>query len=83
MGQGVAILVVFASEALGVVLASRDWALLRPFRLVSEHVCLEIFEDAATVRVWATALLVDLIIGFNAAQCGAALGAAGLDRRDG
>jgi hypothetical protein len=46
-------------------------------------VCLEIFEDAATVRVWATALLVDLIVGFNAAQCGAALGAAGLDRRDG
>jgi hypothetical protein len=44
---------------------------------------LEVLEDAATVRVGAAALLVDLIVGFNAAERGTALRATGLNRGDG
>jgi hypothetical protein len=77
-----AVLIVFARESLGVVLASRNGTLLWPFRLVSKHVCLQVLEDATTVWVWAATFLVNLVVGF-AAQGGTALGAAGVNGGDG
>jgi hypothetical protein len=56
MRQGVSVLVVFAGEALGVVLAGRDGALFRPLVLVGEHVRFEVFEVSAARRVRAEAL---------------------------
>ena len=46
MGQCMSILVVFPCEALLVILASRDRALLWPLRLMGKHVCLEVLEDS-------------------------------------
>ena len=83
VSQCMAVLIVFARESLGVVLASRNGTLLWPFRLMSKHVCLEILEDAATVWVWAATLLVDLVVGFDGAQGGTALGASRVNGRDG
>lgn len=83
VGQGVAVLVVFASEALGVVLTGDDRTFLRPFGLVGEHVGLQVLEDAATVRVRASPFLFDLVICLDAAQGGALLRATGPSRGDG
>lgn len=57
VGQSVSVLVVLASEPFGVVLASGNRALLRALVLVSEHVCLEVFEMPATSRVRAEAFV--------------------------
>lgn len=51
MGEGVAVLVVLAGEALCVVLACHDGTLLGAFLLVREHVGGEVAEDAPTVGV--------------------------------
>lgn len=53
--QGVSVLVVFACETFGVVLAGWDGALLWPLVLVSEHVRFEVFEVSAACRVRAEA----------------------------
>ena len=53
--QGVSVLVVFAREAFGVVLASWDRAFLRALILVCEHVRLEVLEVSATRWVWTEA----------------------------
>lgn len=50
VGECVSVLVVLPREALGVILASGNWALLGPLVLVSEHVRLEILEDTAAFR---------------------------------
>lgn len=63
----VSILVVLPREALDVVLACRDWALLGPLVLVGEHVCLEVLEDTATLGKWAKTLLARLIVQLVAA----------------
>ena len=55
--QCVAVLVVLAREAFGVVFASRDRTLLRALILVCEHVCLEVLEVPSTCGVWAEALV--------------------------
>jgi len=54
--QGVAVLVVLAREALGVVVAGRDGALLGPLGLVGEHVCFEVLEGLAAVGEGAVVL---------------------------
>jgi hypothetical protein len=48
MGESVPILIVFSCEPFEMVFAGCDWALLRPFILVGEHVGFEILEDAST-----------------------------------
>lgn len=53
--QGVSVLVVFACETFGVVLAGWDGALFWPLVLVSEHVRFEVFEVSAACRVRAEA----------------------------
>ena len=50
VSKGVPILVVFPGEALYVVLARDDGALLGAFVLVGQHMRFEVFEDAAAVR---------------------------------
>lgn len=48
--QGVSVLVVLASKALGVVFTGWDWALLWTFILVREHMCLEILDVSSACR---------------------------------
>lgn len=62
MGQCVPILIVFASKPFVVVVASRDRTLLGSFRLMCEHVCLQILEKSATVWIWATISLLSILI---------------------
>jgi hypothetical protein len=62
VGQGVPVLVVFSREALDVVFARSDRALLRSLSTVSEHVCLQVLEDTATLGKWAKTLLARLIV---------------------
>lgn len=62
VSQGVAVLVVLASEALDVILAGLDGTLLGSLVLVGEHVCLEVLEDLATVRVGASLLLLASLV---------------------
>lgn len=62
--QGVSVLVVFAGEAFGVVLAGRDWALLGSLVLVGEHVRFEVFEVSAACRVRA-----ETFAGFVGRRC--------------
>lgn len=61
MSQGVSILVILASESLGVVLASLNRTLLRTLILMREHMGLEVLEDLTAVGVSATKLLPRLI----------------------
>src|SRR5690606_27781222 len=51
------VLVVLAREALDVVLAAPDGALLRPLLLVREHVGRQVLEDPPAVRVRAPAAI--------------------------
>lgn len=51
------VLVVLSSEALDVVLAGSDWALLRPLILVGEQMCFEILDVSTTGGDWADALV--------------------------
>jgi hypothetical protein len=67
VSKGVSVLVVFSCKSLDMILASRYWALLWPLVLVSEHVCLEVLEDASALREWALPLLERLIIEIEAA----------------
>jgi hypothetical protein len=59
------VLVILSRKALEVIFASRDWALLWPLILVSEHMCLQILED--TTAFWKrakslfSALVIDLV----------------------
>lgn len=78
VGEGVAVFVVFARESLGVVFAGHYGAFFGSLGLVGEHVCFEIFEDATAVGEWAAAFFFGVIIGIDAAQGGASLGATGL-----
>jgi hypothetical protein len=61
VGQGVSVLVVLAREALDVVIARLNWALFGAFRLVRQHVRLQVLEGLTTVGVWASLLLLGLI----------------------
>lgn len=72
MRERVSVLVVLARETLDVVLASSDRALLRPLSPMSEHVCLEVLEDAATLWQWAKAFLACLVVQLSAASALAA-----------
>lgn len=51
------VLVVLSSEALDVVFARSDWALLRPLILVGQQMCFEILDVSATGGNWADALV--------------------------
>lgn len=55
--ESVPVLVVLPCEALDVVLAGLNWALLRSLRLMSEHVCLQVLERPTAVGNRADALL--------------------------
>ena len=55
------VLILLACEALNVIFASDDRALLRPLALVSEHVRLEILEVLAAIGVRASLLLPRLV----------------------
>lgn len=79
VGEGVAVLVVLAGEALDVVFAVQDWALLGSLRLVSQHVGFQVFEDSATVRVWAAAFFFDIFVRLDAAKSRAVLRASGMN----
>lgn len=68
VSQGVSVLVVFAGEALDVVFARHNGALLRSLGLVREHVGLEVLEDSATVWMGAAALLLALLISLGSAM---------------
>ena len=57
MGEGVSILVVLASEAFDVVVASLNRALLWSLILVSQHVCFQVFEDLSALGISASSLL--------------------------
>ena len=59
--EGVAVLVILASETFGVVLAGCNRTLLGALILVSEHVSLEILEGLATIGPSASLLLLGLI----------------------
>lgn len=67
VSQGVAILIIFASESLVVVGAVDDWALLGSLGLMGEHVGLEILEWSSTVWMRTArpllAIVVESIIG--------------------
>lgn len=72
VSEGVSVLVVLPCEALDVVFAGSDWALLWPLVLVGKHVCLQVFEDTSTLGKWAKTLLTCLIIQLIAATALAA-----------
>lgn len=57
MSQGMSVLVVLSCEALDVVFASRNRALLRSGLLVSPDVCLQVLDDLPAIRKGALALL--------------------------
>lgn len=57
MGQGMPIFVILASETLDVIVACRDWALLRSLILVGEHMRLQILKHLAAFWVGTSALL--------------------------
>ena len=61
MGQGVAVLVVFASKSLDMVLACLNRAFLGTFGLVRKHVCLEILENLAAVGMRTALLFLGLV----------------------
>ena len=71
--QGVPVLVVLARKALDVVLACLDGALLGAFRLVREHVCLQVLERPAAVWDWADTLFLILFAELVAAASVAVL----------
>ena len=50
MGQGVAILVVFSSEAFLVEFAGSYWALFRPLALMGQHVAPQVSNNTTAVR---------------------------------
>ena len=79
VGQGVAVLVVLAGKALDVVLAVQDRALLWSLGLVSQHVGFQVFEDSATVGVWAAAFFFGVFVWLDAAQRRAVLRASGMN----
>ena len=81
MGEGVAVLVIFASETFGVIFASDDGALLGAFGLVREHMSLQIFEDASTVWVGTPPFLFVLVIIPSTAGGGAMARDPGMCRR--
>lgn len=62
MGQSMSVFVVFSCETLLIVFACQDGAFFWSFRLVGKHVCLQIFENLATVRVRASTLFSALLI---------------------
>lgn len=83
VGKSVAVLVIFARKALGVVFAGHNGAFFGALGLVGEHVGFEILEDATAVGEGAAALFLDLVVGFDTAEGGALLGAAGLNGGNG
>lgn len=62
VSESVPVLVVLPGEALDVVFAGRDRALLWPFVLVGKHVCLQVLEHASALGEWAETLLACLIV---------------------
>ena len=74
VSKGMAVLVVLPCEALVVVFASGDGALLGPLVLVGKHVCLQILENATALWERAHALFSGLVVEFVAA-CALAAGA--------
>ena len=61
MGEGMPILVVLAGEALDVIVASLNRALLWSLVLVSQHVCFQVFKDLSTLGIGASSLLFGLL----------------------
>lgn len=51
MGQGMSVLVIFPCEPLNVIIAGRDWALLRSLGLVGQTMGLEVLENLSAVWV--------------------------------
>lgn len=68
MGQGMTILVVFPSKAFQMILASEDWTLFRPLRLMRQHVSFEILEQSAALRVWTSAPFLAFIVKSGAGR---------------
>lgn len=79
MRQSMTVLVVFACEALEVVFAGDDGALFGALRLVSEHVRLQVLEDAATLWNRAETLLHCLLVELEATTASTAVGMPRLD----
>lgn len=67
MGKGMSILIVLAGKAFLMIFTSDNGALFRPFRLVRQHVGLEILEYSSTVGVWAAAFFVVLFVHLETA----------------
>lgn len=76
VGQSMSVLVVLARESFDMVLACNDRAFLGSFRLMGEHVGLEIFEDSSAVWVRASPLLFAVIINVEVTSRWALLGPA-------
>lgn len=62
VGQGVSVLIVLSSEAFLVIFTGQDGAFFGPFRLMGQHMSLEVLEDFATVGVGTSSLLAALIV---------------------
>jgi len=62
MGESMSIFVIFSSEAFMVIITGYDRALFWTFRLVRQHVRLEVLEDSSTIRIRAAPFLVVLVI---------------------
>lgn len=65
VGQGVSVLVVFASETFLVVLARHDRTLFRALGLVCEEMSFEILEEPTTIRVCASPSLCSIGVRSN------------------
>jgi len=61
MSKGVPVLIILSCKTFDVVITIDDWAFLRSFILMREHMRLEILENFAAIQVCATALLFGLV----------------------
>lgn len=62
VGEGMTILVVLASKSFVMILTCQDWAFLRPFRLMGEHVGFQVLEEPTAVGIGTAILLLSVVI---------------------
>lgn len=56
------ILIILASKSFLVIVAGYDWTFFRPFRLMGQHVSLEVLEQSSTFWVGASTPLFAIVV---------------------